>query len=112
VRVGPDGRRVSARWSTASRCRRAKPYVFTNFSPPTAVRADGRFVKRERFRVRYRDGLVRHRAVFRGRFVTGGARGTLRLETRIYGPRGRRLVGRCDTGTRRWQALPAAPGPR
>jgi hypothetical protein len=84
---------------------RAKPYVFTNFSPRAVVQRDGRFLKRERFTQRYAHGDVgRFKTSFGGRFRADGASGTLRARLVLFNRRGRR-VGRCDTGTRRWSAL-------
>jgi hypothetical protein len=104
VRVAADGRRIAARWSTAARCRRGRPVVFTNYSPPTALGSAAQFVRRERFTVRFSDVVIRYRVMFGGEFRSDGAAGVLRLRARIYDRRGRRLPTRCDSGKRRWAA--------
>jgi hypothetical protein len=103
VAVAGDGR-VVARWHADLRCGGFRLPV-DNWSPPVRVGADGAFVKRERFRLRYRDGIVeRYRMVFRGRFLTDGVTGTLRA--RLTASRRGRLLGRCDSGTVPYSALP------
>ncbi len=99
----PDGRRVSARWAVAARCRRGAAHRFTNLTPFTAIGEDGRFARAERFRIRYADAVVRYRVRIGGRFAGSAAAGMLRLRATIRS-RGGALVTRCDTGRRRWSA--------
>ena len=51
-------------------------------------------------------GVTSYRASFAGRIATDGAAGTLRLRTREYNRRGTKLLTRCDSGTRTWNAAP------
>jgi hypothetical protein len=110
ARVAADGKRVSARWSVSASCRGGEALRLTNYSPPAPVGTDGRFVKRERFPVRFSNARARYRVVFAGRFRADGVAGTLRLRAVIRKPRGRKVIGRCDSGTRRWTALGALRG--
>jgi len=123
LRVGGSGRKAFARWTVSAPCRRGPAERLTNLTPPTAVAADGRFRRTERFKVRFSDALVRYRTSFAGRFTTDGALGTLRLRAHVYSRSGTRLITRCDTRARKWSALldtdaaPAsgqatAPGPQ
>jgi hypothetical protein len=105
LRVTADGRKVAGQWTIAAKCRRGSAQ-FVNFTPPTRVRADGSFSRKERFSVRYTDALIRYRATFAGRFATDGATGTLRLRAREYNRRGTKLITRCDSGVRVWNAAP------
>ena len=54
-----------------------------------------------------------HRVRFAGRVSGEFANGTLRMRARIYTRDGKRLLTRCDSGTRSWTAAmlrPIAPG--
>lgn len=108
LRLSRDGRRVGALWETSGPCEPRSREVFTNFTPPSAIRRDGSFYRAERFTVRYTDAVVRYRARFSGRFRVDGAFGTLRLRTTILDRRGKRVRARCDTGLRRWTAMRAS----
>ena len=57
LRVSPDGSRVAARWAVAARCDRGRPQRMTNLTPPTRIGAAGAFDRRERYAVRYADGV-------------------------------------------------------
>jgi hypothetical protein len=102
MRASKDARKVTARWTIAATCRRGGRERIVNLTPPTRVRADGRFSRKERYLVRYLDATVRYRASFAGRFAGDGATGTLRLRARVYNRSGTRLRTRCDSGTRTW----------
>lgn len=106
LRATKDARKISAQWSIAGTCGRGPREHFVNFTPPTTVRPDGTFSRNERFSIRYADVVVRYRPSFSGRIRTDGATGTLRLRTRIYNRRGTKLLTRCDSGGRNWNAAP------
>jgi len=110
LRVDPDGARVTARWSVAARCSHGPAHRFTNLTPPTRIGDDGRFARRESFRVRYADGVVRYRVRFGGRFTGSAARGELRLRATIRGRSGA-LLARCDTRARGWSAAAGGEPP-
>jgi hypothetical protein len=111
VRTKSGGKRVEARWSTSARCRRGPREPLVNYTPPTVIRSDGSFSRGERFSVVFSDVIVRYRVLFRGHFTSDGAVGDLRMRARIYGPKGKRLLTRCDTGLKHWTAIgPASPG--
>jgi hypothetical protein len=114
LRTSRDGRKVAARWNAIARCGRGPRERLVNFTPLTRIGAAGGFLRKERFKVRYTDAVVTYRVRFGGRFTTDGAGGRLRMRATVR-DRHRRLVTRCDTGTRAWHALaeePAAPAPR
>lgn len=106
-RVSKDGKRVLNVVTTIRLgCRyRAQPEE-TNYSPPIRIRSDGSFRGVERFTTRFADAIERTKIVIAGRFVAGGAKGTMR-HTAVATPRRRGLKrDRCDTGTLRWSAAP------
>jgi len=107
LRATGDGRKLAAQWVIAGKCGRGPRDHFVNFTPAMTVRADGTFSRAERFSIRYADVLIRYRPSFAGRLSSDGATGTLRLGTRIYNRRGTRLLTRCDSGLRSWNAAPA-----
>lgn len=86
-------------------CRSDRGLEETNYSPPMAIRPDGTFTHTERFTLRFRDADERVTVVTTGRFVDGGAIGTIRARAVARTRRGR-LVERCDSGTLRWSAAP------
>lgn len=107
-----SGRRIAARWTALAPCGRGPRAELVNFSPSMRVGDRGGFSRAERFGVRYADALVRYRVRFAGRISGEGAAGTLRMRARVFTRSGRRLLTRCDTGTRTWTAgLLRAPGP-
>jgi hypothetical protein len=112
LRTTRDGRKVAARWNALARCGRGPRERLVNFTPATRIGAAGGFLRRERFTVRFTDATVRYRVRFGGRFLADGAAGRLRMRAVVL-DRHRRVLTRCDTGTRAWHALaaePAAPG--
>ena len=112
LRTTRDGRKVAARWNAIARCGRGPRERLVNFTPATRIGAAGGFLRRERFTVRYSDAVVRYRVRFGGRFLADGAAGRLRMRAVVMDRR-RRVLTRCDTGTRGWHALAeetAAPG--
>jgi hypothetical protein len=67
------------------------------------IQQDASFVSHERWTIRYANGAVeRFRAVFRGRFVAGGAEGTIRVRSTTRHPS--RRYPPCDSGRQRWSA--------
>ena len=109
LRASRDARKIAARWTIAAKCRRGPRDGFVNYTPPTRVGPRGGFLRKERFSVRYLDVLIRYRTSFAGRIASDGATGTLRLRTRIYNRSGTRLLTRCDSGKRRWNAALVPP---
>jgi hypothetical protein len=99
-----SGRRIAARWTALAPCGRGPRAELVNFSPSMRVGDRGGFSRAERFGVRYTDALVRYRVRFAGRISGEGAAGTLRMRARVFTRGGRRLLTRCDTGTRNWTA--------
>jgi hypothetical protein len=105
LRVSKNARKVAARWTITAGCRNRKSRQdLVNFTPPTAVKADGTFVRRERFSVSYADAFIKYRVSFGGRFSGDGASGTLRMRAREFSPDGKRFRRRCDSGVRTWSA--------
>jgi hypothetical protein len=104
LRATRNGRRVAALWQATMRCGPRAVLTAVNYTPTTRIRSDGTFRRSERYRIRYRDGLVeRFRVTFKGRFLADGAVGTLRVRMRSRRP-GSRFYP-CDSGTRRWSAI-------
>jgi len=87
--------------------RKAVKWDFARFGwnviQPATINPDGSFRSQERFRNRYRDSIERATIVFEGRFVEGGAQGTLSLTSRWTTRKGR-FLDRCTTGTHAWTA--------
>jgi hypothetical protein len=113
LRTTRDGRKVAARWNAIARCGRGPRERLVNFTPATRIGPAGGFLRRERFTVRYSDAVVRYRVRFGGRFFADGAAGRLRMRAVVMDRR-RRVLTRCDTGTRGWHALAEetpVPGP-
>jgi hypothetical protein len=106
MRVAPDARRVvRAVFATPLRCgRRSTANVF--YERGAAIRADGTFRIVNRYRIRLGGGRVElGRTVISGRFVAGGATGTLSVSSTTR--RGGDVTGRCRSGSRRWSAATA-----
>jgi hypothetical protein len=110
LRTTRDGRKVAARWNAIARCGRGPRERLVNFTPATRIGTAGGFLRKERFTVRYTDAVVRYRVRFGGRFLADGASGRLRMRAAVMDRR-RRVLTRCDTGTRNWHALPAETTP-
>jgi hypothetical protein len=110
VRASRNGRKVAARWTAEARCRNGGRVRLVNFTPPTGVRTDATFRRRERFTQRFVDLVIRYRVAFAGRIAADGATGTLRLRASVYDPRrGNELITRCDTRRHAWTAVPGNP---
>lgn len=105
VRVSKNGRRVEALWEAQARCRRGQSQFLPNFTPPTRIRPDHSFVRRERFTVHFSDAVVRFRVSFGGRFTADGVKGKLRVRARVRWTTRPRYTTHCDSGTRSWSAL-------
>ena len=98
-----DEGRVFARWPARLDCDRGRLRGFPNLTPLTPVR-QGRFERRERFAVRYSDGvLIRYRARFSGHFTTSGAVGTAKVRAAVFVDGAR--ADRCRSVTQRWRAF-------
>ena len=107
LRVNADASRVQRVVTTFRQgCRRVKGLEETNYSPRMTIRPDGTFRQTERFSVRYDEGSDRITIVTTGRFVAGGATGTIRVQSRFLARASGRVTERCDTGTLRWTAVP------
>jgi hypothetical protein len=103
IKVSGGGARLGAVWQATMRCGPRAVIGLVNFTPPTRIAADATFERRERFRIRDRDGSVdRYRVVLRGRLLADGAVGTLRARMRTRKP-GTRFYP-CDSGVQRWTA--------
>jgi hypothetical protein len=108
IRVGADGRRISARWSFSPHCSDHGNLGFNvNFSDIPSIAADGSFGHDERFKLRLHDAVVRAHASFGGHFTGDGATGTLRMRARVFDRHNRHLIARCDTGVGQWTTLVA-----
>jgi hypothetical protein len=103
LHVSRTGRRVTGLWQAAMRCGPKAVLTAVNFSPPTTVRADGTFVRTEKYRIRYPGRETEtYRVELRGRFLSDGATGTLRARMQTRKP-GRRFFP-CDSGVQSWTA--------
>ena len=94
--------KVWSMWDVALSCR---PGIVgtSNVTPFTKIRADGTFVRKERFAVRYVHGLVDHYTVtLKGAFRADGVSGTLSMHMRRT-QRGKRFRP-CVSGTQTWAA--------
>lgn len=100
--VNSTGRRAMAFWDSTSDCQRGPAERLTNYTPLKPLRGN-RLLSRERFRIRYQQGVIGHyRATLDVRFHGATATGTYRMRVR-FTHRGRTTV-RCDTKTRRFDA--------
>ena len=109
LKVGSTGKRIRSRWAAFANCGRGPRADLVNFTPPMRIRADGSFSLAERFPFRYADVLIRYRVRFAGRVSGEYANGILRMRARIYTRDGKRLLTRCDRGTRNWSAAMLRP---
>jgi hypothetical protein len=112
LRATTSGRRVISRWTVTAACGRGPKDELANITPSMRIRPDGSFSRAERFNIPYADVFIRYRVRFAGRISGEYANGTLRMSSRIYTPNGRRLLTRCNSGTRTWTAAllrPIAP---
>jgi hypothetical protein len=94
--------KVWAMWDVSLSCR---PGILgtSNVTPLTKIRADGTFLRKERFVVRYTHGLVDHYAVtLKGAFRADGVSGTLTMRMHRTQP-GKRFRP-CVSGTQAWAA--------
>ncbi|HEV3000710.1 MAG TPA: hypothetical protein VGW75_08220 [Solirubrobacteraceae bacterium] len=108
LRVSRDGRRVTKVIASARMgCARLRDFEETNYAPPATIRPDGSFRRNELIQFKSRDEVTIARVLTRGRFVTGGARGTYRMVVVTVSRRTKRITDRCDSGLVRWFAAPA-----
>ncbi len=107
--VDRTGKRVTSRWLAAATCPGSYREYLANITPPMRIGSDGSFSRSERFSVSFADAFVRYRVTFAGRFSGEGATGTFRMRARRFGPKGKRLIARCDTGDQPWSAALIKP---
>jgi hypothetical protein len=88
------GGRLTGTWEALASCAHGRIPV-QNVEPLTPVHADGSFSRRERYVVGHRT----YRVTFAGRFVAGGAAGTLSARVRTRS-------GTCTTGPQTWSTTP------
>ncbi|CAA9525153.1 MAG: hypothetical protein AVDCRST_MAG85-3167 [uncultured Solirubrobacteraceae bacterium] len=107
LRVSADGKRIERVVTTwREGCRSVRGTEETNYSPTIAIRPDGTFTKTERFTVRFSDATQRVTVVTTGRFVAGGATGTVRARSTARSRKTKRVIDRCNTGALTWSATP------
>lgn len=95
--LGVDGARVTrAVFEYRLRCR-GFAYEQINLTPGGPIAADGTFVLRERFTVRYADARERFRVTVRGRLTPTGVGGRLSV-TSVARSLAGRVIDRCRTG--------------
>ncbi len=100
--VNASTTRALAFWSYAAPCSRGPDERRANYSPLRRI-VRGRYLSRERFTVRFLDGVVGHyRATLDVRFHGASATGTYRMRVR-FTHRGRTTV-RCDSKMRSFNA--------
>jgi hypothetical protein len=87
-------RRLTGTWEALASCAHGRIPVM-NVEPLTPARADGSFSRSEHYRVK----RTSYRVTFAGRFVAGGAAGT--LTARVHTP-----SRSCSTGTQTWTTTP------
>lgn len=97
LRVSPNARRVRiAAFDYRQRCGDGA-FEFENLTPSGPIAADGSFRLRERFPIRWAEGVERYRVRVDGRFTAGGVSGTLSVSSVLRSPSGR-VLDRCRTG--------------
>jgi hypothetical protein len=108
LRVAGDGRSITRsvagffdNWN-----RRNPDLEETNYSGRIPIRSNGTFTKTERFTLRYADGDERSVVRTVGRFVAGGATGTMRVTKTFRSRRSGKVLARADSGLMRWSAAP------
>jgi hypothetical protein len=95
--LGVEGARVTtAVFEYRLRCRRFA-YEQINLTPGGPIAADGRFLLRERFTLRYADAGERFRVTVRGRLTPTGVAGALSVRSVARSLAGR-AIDRCRTG--------------
>jgi hypothetical protein len=109
LKVGGSAKRIGSRWTVFATCGRGPRDKLTNITPPMRLRPDGSFSRAERFTAFFVGLQIRYRVRFAGRVSGEFANGTLRMRSRIYTRNGRRLLTRCDSGTRNWTAAMLRP---
>jgi hypothetical protein len=104
-RIAPDAATITRFvFSTPWRCG-GRRLAQTFFERGAGIAADGTFRLENPYEVRLsRTEVERGRVVVAGRFVEGGAMGTVQATSRTT--RRGRTVARCDSGTRPWTAVP------
>jgi hypothetical protein len=107
LHVSQNGARVDAAvYRLYRRCRGVSSRDIANDAPPAAIRPDGSFATVQRYSQRFVDAIESFTFRFAGRFSTMGVGGTLRATSILRGLRTRRVMGRCDSGTVTWTAVP------
>ena len=107
LHVSRDRARVDAAvFRVYRRCRGVASGDVSNDTLPATIRADGSFSVVQRYSQRFTDSIESFTFRFAGRFATLGATGTLRTTSILRDPRTHRVIGRCDSGTVAWAAVP------
>jgi hypothetical protein len=101
--VGSTRVRVAA-FEYGMRCRRGG-YGWENVTPGGRLAPDGSFSLRERFSRRWREGEERFRVRVDGQIAAAGVTGSLSVTSVLRSPSGR-VLDRCSTGRRTFQAVP------
>jgi hypothetical protein len=97
--------RVEASWEALAACAGGRVPV-GNHTPSTPIRPDGSFSRSEKYTLHYRDGSRdTFRVAFAGRFVSGGASGTLSARFQRTGRYGKRSKP-CVSGPQTWTVTP------
>ena len=97
LRVAKNGR-VYAIWHASVDCGPGN-IQRVDLTPTRKINPDGTFGGTQRYRIRYSDGTSElYRVSFKGRFLAGGATGTLRMTVTEKGYKP------CVTGTQTWAA--------
>jgi hypothetical protein len=106
LRVSPDGKRVRRfNASVPWRCKAPRTSTTSYYTRSTTIRPDGSFTYDQPFRVTFTDAVERGRIRITGRFVNGGAVGTLEMTATARRKSGK-LIERCRSGKRTWAAAP------
>ena len=107
LHVSPDRGRVDAAvYRIYRRCRGVSSRDIANDAPPTAIRSDGSFSTVQRYNQRFVDAIESFTFRFAGRFSTMRVGGTVRATSILRALRTHRVIGRCDSGTVTWAAVP------
>jgi hypothetical protein len=97
--------RVEATWEALAACTGGRVSV-GNHTPSSPIGADGSFSRSEKYVLKYTDGAHdTFHVAFAGRFLSGGASGTLTARLQRTGRHGKRRKP-CVSGAQTWTATP------
>jgi hypothetical protein len=96
--------RSTVPWLCARPGRRPPSNFETFYEQGAAIRPDGTFRIVNTYTERYADGPDRGRVVIEGRFVPGGAIGTVQMSSVQRSRRDNRPIFRCRSGKHSWVA--------